>query len=410
MNEKTNLFIFTHDYSGVKTYTNELVKYLQNHENFVVHLVFWQSREYKEYTVIRESDLTTIYIPSVITAERELKKYSRRTMDLLAPILAEKQNLVFHLNQSLQVYLGMEAQERYGAKVIYTVHFLRQDFSGMTDKDYNLENKIDILIEALEQLLIKKADQIICVTEFAMTILIKYLDVPEDKIIAIHNGVSEGEQHNVLSTEEKCGLKKELGFSDTDQILLFVGKIENRKGVKHLIRAFNKVEESNVKLVIAGNGDYNLGLEHAKNNWGRIVFTGKIASEELTKLYSVASIGIITSVFEQCSYVALEMMRFALPIIVTEAPGLIELFEHKKDAYVVPLLKNNDDNLKLEVDEVRLSEAISYLMRNNELRKNLSLNTGAKWNRKYKVERMGMETVSCYRELLKNKQHEIIAI
>ena len=78
---------------------------------------------------------------------------------------------------------------------------------------------------------------------------------------------------------------------------------------------------------------------------------GVVSFNELKKLYSESTIGIIPSLHEQCSYVAIEMSMFGLPIIVSDVDALSEMFEDEINALKIPLLFDEDFGLDLESDD-----------------------------------------------------------
>jgi glycosyltransferase involved in cell wall biosynthesis len=171
-----------------------------------------------------------------------------------------------------------------------------------------------------------------------------------------------------LASQKKKMIRRQLGFNEKERLILFVGLIEERKGIKHLLQAFNNLSKkyTNIRLVIAGDGDYKEVFERTKNCSGRITLTGKVPREEVCLLYQIADIGVIPSVFEQCSYVALEMLKYGLPVVVSAVSGLKELYIDHKNALLVPLVKTDDKSLKLEVIEKELEMSIDMLLSNDD--------------------------------------------
>ena len=396
-----NLFFITYDFSGVRTYTNELVGYLSKQPGITVYRIFPETPVYREYTEIRESDILNIYIPSIQKGRRSLEKYAARCMDLLDPLMRNKEHLIFHLNNAVHVKLGLEARKRFGAKLIYTLHFLPNYFSYI-DLDRKNQEELTTTGDALEREITKEADQIICVTHFARKMLIDVFGCATKKVVAIHNGYGKKEGIAPSSGEQQNRLKKKFGFSEQEQIILFVGRLERRKGLKHLFGAFNEVSRRNprVRLILAGGGYFEETFRDIKSNWGKITITGKISSAGIAKLYKITTIGIIPSIYEQCSYVALEMMQQGLPIIVSGAPGLKELFTDGKDALMVPLHKRTDKLLEPKIHEKELAKTLEMMLKNNVLRQKLGEQARIRWERYYMREQMGEATIKLYRKLV----------
>jgi len=393
-----HLFFFVHDHSGARTYADELLSYLVTVPDIKVHKVFFESKYVKEYT-IEEQGIVHIHLPTIKISGRNLDKYSERCLDLMDPLVNGKENLIFHLNNSIQVKLGTKARGRYNAKLVYTLHFLPDYFSYIYDERVdNLETTGDVL----EREMLKEADQIICVTRFAKESICNFYSVPENKVVAIHNGYGNIGHSQIFSETEKIKIKTDLGFSPNEKLVLFVGLLEERKGLKYLLQAFNLLckTHKNIRLVIVGNGDYDEIFKYAKSNWGNITLTGKISSAEVNQLYQVSTIGIIPSVYEQCSYVALEMMQAGLPVIVASAPGLNELYDNGVNAIVVPLKKGSQERLKLEMDASELKKALNKLINDPNLQKQFRKSNLLKWQQQYTAKTMGFETLEIYSTMI----------
>ena len=402
-----NLFFITYDFSGVRTYTNELLGYLSQQPGIAVHRIFLESKDHKEYTVVREANIINIYFPFVRREPGSLGRYAVRCMDLLFPVVRDKEQLIFHLNNSLHVKLGLEARKRFGAKLIYTLHFLPNYFSYMGLDDINPEEIIPTG-DALEREIIREADHIICVTRFAQKMVIDAFNISSEKIVAIHNGLGSATQSAVHISKTNSHLKNELGFRKSEQIILFVGRLEERKGLKYLLKAFNHISGRNpgARLIIVGDGNFKESLAYMECNLGKITFTGEISTRELSVLYRIATIGVIPSIFEQCSYVALEMMQYGLPIVVSGAPGLSELFTNNQNALIVPVHKSANELIETEIDELQLAESLETLLNNDALRQKLGECARIQWEQHHTAKSMGETIIQQYKKQLKDKTNQ----
>jgi len=394
-----NLFFIVHDYSGAKTYANELLGYLATHEGIAVHKLYINDADYNELTKIKEGNIQNIYIPRVKLNGYTLEKYAARCIDLLYPLLNNKKNVIFHLNYSTQVKLGLEARKRFNAQLVYTLHYLPNYFSLFATNEICPE-EVTTTGDVLDKEMVIEADKIICVTRFAQDMLNQHFDTPIEKTRLIYNGYSKIESGNSAINNQE--IKRKFGFQVDDQIILFVGRLEKAKGVEGLLEAFMKLPDDdwNLKLVLVGGGDYTPFMDLCQNKFGSISFTGKLSKESVEQLYEIADIGVIPSELEQCSYVALEMMKHGLPIIASQAPGLRELFEDEQDALLFPLKKREDGLLGLQVDAEALYEKLSRLIRNRELQKKLGTNAQIKWKKQLTSKHIGESTFLLYKEVV----------
>lgn len=403
-----NLFFVIHDHSGARTYANELLAYLSEIEGISLHKIFYESKYHKEYNIIQDGNSTEIHLPPTKQKVRNFEKYADRCLDLLHPLFEKKENLIFHLNYSNQVKLGVKARERYGAKLIYTLHFLPNYFSFIgydDDWQVNLETTGD----ASEREMVYEVDRVICVTRFAKEAICRYYEVPIQKVEAIHNGFSGFNNESAIAGDSVKTLRKALGFGEKEKIILFVGLMVLSKGLNFLIKAFNHITGMfpDARLVIAGDGDFKETLSNIERSWGKVTLTGKIPYGELEKLYKTATVGVIPSVFEQCSYVALEMMKYGLPVVVAEAPGLRELYINDVNALVIPLHKADNNLMRLDVSEDELTEALATILNDKVLQRKLSRNAHSEWEQFYTVENMGDATIEQYKKLLTQNKESI---
>jgi 1,2-diacylglycerol 3-alpha-glucosyltransferase len=111
------------------------------------------------------------------------------------------------------------------------------------------------------------------------------------RIVILPTGVDKitTTRKEVLEVREKYGL------NETDQVILFVGRIGTEKNLGVLIRAFSTVCRHNprAKLMLCGTGDdiEFFQAQAASSAYGdRIIFTGQIAHDKLGAYYANATV------------------------------------------------------------------------------------------------------------------------
>ncbi len=76
--------------------------------------------------------------------------------------------------------------------------------------------------------------------------------------------------------------------------VLFVGRAEKRKGLKHLLRAVPLVQEHvpNARFVIVGDGPLRAGFQRLveRAGWRDVLFVGRVSDEELPSYYASADV------------------------------------------------------------------------------------------------------------------------
>ena len=155
-----------------------------------------------------------------------------------------------------------------------------------------------------------------------------------------------------------------------ERSILFVGRLIERKGVNHLIRAFGTVRRHTpVRLVVIGDGPERARLEQVARDMGvaeHVEFRGRVTDEELRQAYGAASVFVLPSVLdarqdtEGLGVVLLEAMNYSVPVIASEIGGITDIVQHDRTGLLVP-----------PGDEVALAKALSRLLTDPALSRTL---------------------------------------
>ncbi len=153
--------------------------------------------------------------------------------------------------------------------------------------------------------------------------------LPENKIAVIPNGTDP--EHFQLNFDRQH-LRNTLA-SPSERIVLYVGRLVTEKGVQVLLDAAPKVLAAygETKFLIVGTGYYMDQLKQQAHDLGienRVNFLGYVSDFELRKLYNVADVVCIPSLYEPFGIVALEAMAAKVPVVTSDAGGLGEFIEH----------------------------------------------------------------------------------
>ena len=397
-----NLFFVIHDYSGARTYADELLGYFIREEAEVsIHKIYLESTYHKEYTTVEENGILEIHIPPVKRKGYSLEKYAKRCIDLMEPVMANKRNPIFHLNYPTQVKFGVEVKKKFGGVLIYTAHYLPEIFSIVKLYPNIKENLNNInAVDVLDREVIKLADNIICISKFARDTICKHFRMPVEKTALIYNGYGTVESKQA---DNKAMIRKSFGFGENDRLILFAGKLDVEKGVPDLIEVFKKIlmEFSDVRLVLAGEGDFKEIMELCWDIAGKVTFTGFLKKEQLQKLYNIANMGVIPSHWELFGYVPVEMMRYRVPVIISNVPGMNELIEDGKNGLVCKVRKKTNGKLGVKVDEADLYIKIKTLLKDETLAGHFAQNGRLTWEINYTAGHMGKETLNLYKQTLK---------
>ena len=108
---------------------------------------------------------------------------------------------------------------------------------------------------------------------------------------------------------------------------LYVGQIEEHKGIVNLLTAFSNSRNANWRLVVAGSGRLLEQLQ-ARNSDSRVNFVGQQSKEEIRNLMTNADCLVVPSLcYENYPTVLLEAVQAALPAIGSNIGGVNEILD-----------------------------------------------------------------------------------
>jgi glycosyltransferase involved in cell wall biosynthesis len=151
---------------------------------------------------------------------------------------------------------------------------------------------------------------------------------------------------------------------------------------------------TDVHLVIMGEGEQ---LEFMKKYIDRHALQKRVtllpAITPAEKVFTIADFCVLSSLREGFPLVLLEAASIGKPYIATDVGGVAEFIEQGKNGILVP---PNDTGA--------LTEAISYLLHNQNTVKLLGENARMKYQQRFTVERMIDEIVEVYKQMLQIKE------
>jgi phosphatidylinositol alpha-mannosyltransferase len=184
----------------------------------------------------------------------------------------------------------------------------------------------------------------IAVSPSAKSSITKYFPDPEIEIIP--NGVS-------TSRFSPKGEKIEK-FNDSKINILFTGRIEKRKGLEYLIKAYAMIRKNydNVRLIVVGRGPLGKNLMEyvKKEHIPDVFFEGFVSIDELPKYYRTANIYCSPALFgESFGIVLLEAMASGIPAVAFNISGYNDVIANLEDGLLAIPRDVHDLYEKLEL-------------------------------------------------------------
>lgn len=198
------------------------------------------------------------------------------------------------------------------------------------------------------------ADKVFALTEVEKEQYLK-MNIKENNIEIVPLGINLDEYNNL---PDKGIFKSKYNISESDKLLLFLGRIHEIKGLDLLIEGFNKIDNTNVKLAIVG-GDYGFKdtLDKLIEDYDlndKIIFPGVLTGKDKIEALVDSDIFIMPSRYESFTTSGLEAMACHKPLILT------------KNNHIHTWV-NDNVGLVCEFDANDLANSIETLLNNPEL-------------------------------------------
>jgi spore coat protein SA len=232
-----------------------------------------------------------------------------------------------------------------------------------------------------------------------------YLD-SKGKLKVVYSGADTEEYKPVWSAEGKM-LKRELSAKykiEGYKVILFVGRLNQKKGVDILLKAMKTVMKYYPKtaLVIVGSNwfgenkrtAYTTDLEVlAKEMSGKIIFTGFLTPDEVCKHYNLGDVFVCPSQWnEPLARVHYEAMAAGLPIVTTNRGGNAEVVRGYRNGLVLDNYSNPN----------ALAEYILYLLKNPKRARLMGINGRKLAERVFNFKRVAGQILAEFNEVEKH--------
>ncbi|MFI5272588.1 MAG: glycosyltransferase family 4 protein [Ktedonobacterales bacterium] len=136
-------------------------------------------------------------------------------------------------------------------------------------------------------------------------------------------------------------------FADGKRNILYLGRIEQRKGAKYLLRAIPIIRQHypNTRFIIAGEGPLRPAFEKyvTQKGWRDVLFLGRVPADDLPALYASAEIFVAPNTGgESQGIVLLEALASGRPVVASDIPGFRSVIRDDRDGMLARPGKHED--------------------------------------------------------------------
>jgi phosphatidylinositol alpha-mannosyltransferase len=326
-----------------------------------------------EETAPMPSNVTVIGKPRSIPASGSVVRIalSLRLSGRVKQVLAEGQFDVIHIHEPLMPILPMQFLRFSEAVNVGTFHAAKEG-----------GNRLYSYSRTLLRRFYRKLDGKIAVSPAAEELISRYFP---GYFNIIPNGVELSRFTGPLPPMPQ--------YVDGKRNILFVGRMEKRKGLAYLLRAYPHVkrEMPDTRLLIVGDGRLRDGYERyvRKSGLEDVVFVGRVSDEDLPRYYHTAEVCCFPNTGnESQGYVLLEAMASGKPVVASNIDGFAAVITHGVDGL-----------LTLPKDSDAIALSLVHLLADQDLRVAMGLRALASAEQ-YGWDRIARRVLSYYERLL----------
>lgn len=273
-------------------------------------------------------------------------------------------------------------------KTVVTVH----DVTPLLYPQYyppGIKGKVNFY---LQKKALKNIDAVITISETSKKDIVRFLDIPKEKIYPIH------EAPNFVFKKQNAKFVQsiKLKFNLPNNFILYIGDVNWNKNLINLVEAVKKI---NAKLVIVGkqavSTDYdkyhieNKPLKELQEKYGgntSILRLGYVEDRDLNAIWQLATVYCLPSLYEGFGLSVVEAMDAGVPVVCSRTQALVEV---AGDAALYFDPKSIDD----------MAHQIKNLLEDKKLQDSL-VSEGSRQVKQFSWEKTATETLKVYKNVL----------
>jgi glycosyltransferase involved in cell wall biosynthesis len=223
-----------------------------------------------------------------------------------------------------------------GRRVVYTLH----DYISICPKSILLRDNFGIceqgrLLCKVYQVMKRwsvprRVDLFISPSSFNAELHKKHGFLQNGKYAVVPLGI---EMQTESRTLEKGSIKNR---AQEDCInILYLGQIVRHKGLSVLAQAFKQTKRKDLKLHIAGHGDYIAALQGVLRDCDNVTFHGYVSGDEKESLFLRSDVFVLPSIcYDNAPVTIAEAYRYGLPVIGSNLGGIPEMIQENKTGFL----------------------------------------------------------------------------
>lgn len=189
-------------------------------------------------------------------------------------------------------------------------------------------------------------------------------------------------------------------LQDGQQNILFVGRLEERKGAKYLLHAIPIIRKQypHTRFIFVGDGPLHAGFQRfvERHGWRDVIFTGYVSNADKARYFASADIFCAPAIGgEGLGVVLLEAMAAGKPIVASNISGYATVITHNVNGLLTP-----------PRNSMKLAAALALLLKHEPLRRRLA-QAGLQRACIYAWPHVSSQILDYYAELLERQKYSL---
>jgi teichuronic acid biosynthesis glycosyltransferase TuaC len=214
---------------------------------------------------------------------------------------------------------------------------------------------------------LKHSDKVTAISR-AQKQVIENLGIDAAKVRVITNGVNT--EKFEITPRSEC--RRRLGLQQEKNIILYIGRLEEEKGLEYLISAVEKLDkeiQARTKIAIVGDGTLRKSLENEITRRGLVdnfTFYGEREHHEIPLWFGASDLFCLPSKREGCPNVVLEALASGIPVVASKVGAIPDVVNENSGILfeagdVHKLTESLENAFKLDWQREEIRQSISHM-------------------------------------------------
>ncbi len=275
------------------------------------------------YRTVTEGPAGGIAIPNVWDAQIER-------------VFEQEQFDIIHVHHPMLIgKTAVSLAKKYNIPLVFTYHTRYEQYLHYLKPMQCLKKVVPVYLKNF----LSHCDHVFAPTQGMEDYLIQVCRQPKEKISVLPTGLPE---ESYQPDKKQADDIRNQYCSPGENLFLSVSRLANEKNIFFLLKCLGKYKEQAqkpFKMLLIGDGpNLEAYQEEVKQLHleKEVIFTGKIANEELKNYYAASDLFLFASKTETQGIVILEAMAAGLPVIAVKASGVEDMVKNGRNGFCVP--------------------------------------------------------------------------